>query len=214
MICHRVTSDWIIAEALLVEKLKSGKAKTLKGGGFAARAPSSQLRAPGSTPISHRLSAIKLVITDVDGVLTDAGMYYAENGDELKKFNTRDAVGLRLLREAGLKVGIITSEDTQIVARRAQKMGVDFLIQGAKNKAEELDEILAETGLTAEQVAFIGDDINDLTILSKVGLAATPADGQPAVKAKADYICKARGGEGAVREIAESLLAKRAMADG
>jgi N-acylneuraminate cytidylyltransferase len=160
----------------------------------------------GSSGCRARARDIRCFLTDVDGVLTDAGMYYSETGDELKKFNTRDAVGLRLLREAGVKVGIITSEDTQIVARRAKKMGVDFLVQGAKNKADELDKILAETGLLPEQVAFIGDDINDLTIFAKVGLTATPADGQPAVKAKAQYICQAKGGEGAVREIAEAIL--------
>jgi len=152
------------------------------------------------------LSKIKLFLTDVDGVLTDAGMYYSENGDELKKFNTRDAVGLRLLREAGLKVGILTSENTKIVERRSKKIGVDILIQGAKNKAEELDKLLAIHKLTADQVAFIGDDINDLGILKKVGFSATPADGQPAVKSIVHHICKAKGGEGAVRELAEMIL--------
>ncbi|MGF1531866.1 MAG: HAD-IIIA family hydrolase [Puniceicoccaceae bacterium] len=161
-----------------------------------------------SRNLDQALSRVRLFLTDVDGVLTDAGMYYSENGDELKKFNTRDAVGLRLLRESGIKVGIITSEDTALVARRAKKIGVDFLVQGAKNKAEELDKILVETGFSADQVAFIGDDINDLTIFARVGLTATPADGQSAVKSKADYICRAKGGEGAVREIAEEILKK------
>lgn len=222
-------SDWIIAEKLLENAVprNEGVGSRDEGvgpigsrdegrgtsGTHSTSAPSSvsdECLTPRPSPLAPRLSSrarnIRLFLTDVDGVLTDAGMYYSEKGDELKKFNTRDAVGLRLLREAGIKVGIITSEDTQIVARRAKKMGVDFLIQGAKNKADELDKILAETGLSAEQVAFIGDDINDLTIFAKVGFTATPADGQPAVRAKAHYICQAKGGEGAVREIAEKIL--------
>lgn len=152
------------------------------------------------------LSNIKLFLTDVDGVLTDAGMYYSENGDELKKFNTRDAVGLRLLQEAGLKVGIITTEKTKLVERRAKKMGVDLLIQGSGDKASDLDRILQQEGLSAEQVGYIGDDVNDLGILQKVGFAATPADGCAKVKAIAHYVCEAKGGEGAVREVAEMIL--------
>lgn len=133
-------------------------------------------------------------------------MYYSENGDELKKFNTRDAVGLRLLQEAGIKVGIFTSENTQIVARRAKKIGVDVLRQGCKDKAADLDALLEELNLTPSQVAFIGDDINDLGILKKVGFAITPADGRPENKNLAHYICQAKGGEGAVREVAEVIL--------
>ena len=136
-------------------------------------------------------------------------MYYSENGDELKKFNTRDAVGLRLLREAGIKIGILTSENTKIVERRAKKIGVDILRQGCKDKAADLDDLLQELSLSPSEVAFIGDDINDLGILKKVGFAATPADGQPAVKALAHYICQAKGGEGAVREVAELILRGR-----
>lgn len=149
---------------------------------------------------------IKILLSDVDGVLTDAGMYYSEKGDELKKFNTRDAVGLRLLQEAGLKVGIITSEKTDLVERRAKKMGVNILIQGAKDKSMELDKILLQEGLSAEEVGFIGDDINDLGILARVGFSATPADGCAQAKESAHYLCESKGGEGAVREVAEIIL--------
>ena len=190
-------TDWIVAEKLLEQRH-----------GVDDKKSASHTDTQTLNLLRHQLASIKLFITDVDGVLTDAGMYYSENGDELKKFNTRDAVGLRLLREAGIKVGIITSEDTQIVARRAKKMGIDFLVQGAKDKADELKKILTETGITPEEVAYIGDDINDLTIFSEVGFKACPADGQPAVKAVASYICQTRGGQGAVREIAEMILSK------
>ncbi|MCC5849938.1 MAG: acylneuraminate cytidylyltransferase [Verrucomicrobia bacterium] len=192
--------DWLFIETLLksrnpskfdVQSLPARRSSESEGG-FEVRFPN--------------ISKIKMLLTDVDGVLTDAGMYYSENGDELKKFNTRDAVGLRLLREAGLKVGILTSENTRIVERRAQKIGVDILIQGAKDKAEELEKLLKAHNLTADQVAFIGDDINDLGILKMVGFAATPADGQPAVKNFVHHICQAKGGEGAVRELAEMIL--------
>ena len=161
-----------------------------------------------TTDLRPLISGLRLVLTDVDGVLTDAGMYYSETGDELKKFNTRDAVGLRLLREAGLKVGIITSEQTALVERRAKKIKVDLLFQGAKDKTVVLDRILEEEGLAADQVAFIGDDVNDLGLLGRVGFAATPADGCARVKELADYVCTAKGGEGAVRELAELILSE------
>jgi len=157
--------------------------------------------------LQDRAAGIRMVLTDVDGVLTDAGMYYSENGDELKKFNTRDASGLRLLQEKGIRIGIITSEQTALVDRRAKKMGVDFLVQGARDKAVELDKLLQKTGLKAEQVAYIGDDVNDLGILSAVGLAVTPADAQPATRPLAHFVCRHRGGKGAVRELAEIILA-------
>lgn len=186
-------SDWLFLETLLLSR---------KGSAFDVQRSTFNVRIP-------HLSKLKLFLTDVDGVLTDAGMYYSENGDELKKFNTRDAVGLRLLREAGIHVGILTSENTKIVERRARKIGVDILIQGCKDKAADLDRLLSEHQLTHQQVAFIGDDINDLGILEKVGFAATPVDGRPENKILAHYICRAKGGEGAVREVAEVILRAR-----
>ena len=152
---------------------------------------------------------IKLFLSDVDGTLTDGGMYYSENGDELKKFNTRDGMGFQLLREAGIKTGIITSEDTQIVARRAAKLKVDYLVQGKRDggKLAAVQEICTELGITLQEVAYIGDDINCLELLTNVGVAACPADACTEVRtANGIKLMKRRGGEGCVREFINILL--------
>ena len=157
---------------------------------------------------SGKLKDIKLFLTDVDGVLTDAGMYYSEKGDELKKFNTRDGKGLELLRKNGIEVGIITSEDTQIVADRAKKLKVDFLYQGKKDggKLDAAREICDSMGIKLGDVAYIGDDINDLSIVEEVGFSAAPANAMESVRSQADYVCSHKGGEGCVREVAELII--------
>lgn len=152
---------------------------------------------------------IKLFLTDVDGVLTDAGMYYTENGDELKKFNTRDGMGMALLRRDGIKVGIITSEKTKIVERRAQKLKLDYLVQGAVDKLAEAENICRQEGVGLENVAYIGDDINDKELLGKVGLAACPQDAQDEIKSIPGIIVLGqKGGFGVVREYAEYIRKK------
>ena len=152
------------------------------------------------------LQGIRLFATDVDGVLTDAGMYYAESGDEWKKFNTRDGMGIKLLQRAGIITAIVTQERTKLVARRAEKLTIPELHQGVLDKLSLVREMAARHGLTLSQVAYIGDDINDLETLKAVGFSATPADGMPQVAAVVDYICQKKGGEGAVREITEMIL--------
>ena len=152
------------------------------------------------------LQGIRLFATDVDGVLTDAGMYYAESGDEWKKFNTRDGMGIKLLQRAGIITAIVTQERTKLVARRAEKLTIPELHQGVLDKLSLVREMAARHGLTLSQVAYIGDDINDLETLKEVGFSATPADGMPQVAAVVDYICQKKGGEGAVREITEMIL--------
>ncbi len=152
---------------------------------------------------------IKLFLTDVDGVLTDAGMYYSENGDELKKFNTHDGMGIQLLKQAGIKTGIITSENTKIVENRARKLQVDYLYQGKREggKLAAAKEICKKEGITLNDVAYIGDDINCLELLSAVGNAFCPADAVAKVKNIANiHVLKLKGGEGAVREAVELLL--------
>jgi len=162
--------------------------------------------------LSKRMeSEIKLVLSDVDGVLTDGGMYYCEGGDELKKFNTRDGMGFQLLKENGIKTGIITSERTDIVTRRAKKLQVDYLYQGKKNK-EKLDtvkDICKKEGILPENIAYIGDDINCSELLLNVGMAACPADAADKVKRipNIDILSK-EGGKGAFREFAEKILLK------
>jgi 3-deoxy-D-manno-octulosonate 8-phosphate phosphatase (KDO 8-P phosphatase) len=162
-----------------------------------------------SRPVSalrKALSHIRLFATDVDGVLTDAGMYYGESGDEWKKFNTRDGMGIKLLQRAGIVTAIVTQERTKLVARRAEKLAMPELHQGVMDKLSCLREMAARHGFALGQVAYIGDDINDLEALRAVGFSAAPADSMPVVAAAVDYVCQKKGGEGAVREIIEMIL--------
>lgn len=154
---------------------------------------------------------IKLFLTDVDGVLTDAGMYYSESGDELKKFNTHDGMGLQIIRESGIKTGIVTSENTKMVERRYNKLKLDFLFQGKREggKLATVTELCKNEGLTLSEVAYIGDDVNCFELLSSVGMAACPADALDAVKNIPGIIkMKKKGGEGCVREFIEMILNK------
>ena len=152
---------------------------------------------------------IKLIGTDVDGTLTDAGMYYTIDGDVMKKFNTHDGMGLKLCQAAGIKTAILTSENTQIVAKRAEKLKIDYLFQGMKCKLEVIKKLCEELNIGLENVAYIGDDINDFDILSAVGLKACPADALPKIKNIPDIkIMSLKGGEGAVREFIEEYILK------
>ena len=160
----------------------------------------------GRLSLMQALKRIRLFVTDVDGVLTDAGMYYAESGDEWKKFNARDGMGLKLLQRAGIITAIVTQERTKLVARRAEKLAIPELHQGVLDKLSLVREIAARHELALSQVAYIGDDVNDLETLKEVGFSATPADGMPQIIAVVDYVCQKKGGEGAVREIIEMIL--------
>lgn len=147
---------------------------------------------------------IKLFLTDIDGTLTDGGMYYSENGDELKKFNTRDGMGLQMLQKKGIKVGIITSEDRLLNERRAKKLGVDFFYQGKRDggKLEIAKDIASNMGITLEEIAYIGDDINCYELLSNVGFAACPSDACDKVKEiPGIHIMTHKGGDAVVREM-------------
>ncbi len=160
-------------------------------------------------PATSLLREIKLFATDVDGVLTDAGMYYSESGDEWKKFNTRDGMGIKLLQRAGLITAIVTQERTRLVARRAEKLAIPELHQGAMDKISVIRDMAARHGLSLQQVAYIGDDVNDIEALQAVGLSAAPADALPQVVKIVDYLCRAKGGEGAVRELTDMILLSR-----
>lgn len=154
---------------------------------------------------------IKLFITDIDGTLTDGGMYYSENGDELKKFNTRDGMGIQMLREAGIKTAIITSEDRELNRRRAEKLKIDFIRQGKVNggKVAVAEEIAKELGITMQEVAYIGDDVNCVELLSRVGYAACPADACAKVKEiHGINVMTRKGGEGCVREFCEQIMSR------
>ncbi len=152
---------------------------------------------------------VKLFISDVDGVLTDAGMYYSENGDELKKFNTRDGMGMQLLRNQGIKTAIITSEETRIVERRAKKLNIDYLFQGKRygSKLDAALEICKKENISIENVAYIGDDINCFDLLSAAGTKACPSDAVQKIKQIPGIkILSLKGGEGCVREFIELIL--------
>jgi 3-deoxy-D-manno-octulosonate 8-phosphate phosphatase (KDO 8-P phosphatase) len=157
-------------------------------------------------PSRSVLQRIRLFATDVDGVLTDAGMYYSESGDELKKFNTRDGMGIKLLQRAGLITAIVTQERTKLVARRAEKLAIPELHQGIMDKLSVIRDMAQRHGLTLSQVAYMGDDVNDLESLKAVGFSAAPADSLPQILESVKYVCRLKGGEGAVREVAELIL--------
>jgi 3-deoxy-D-manno-octulosonate 8-phosphate phosphatase (KDO 8-P phosphatase) len=156
--------------------------------------------------VRARARKIRLVAMDVDGVLTDAGMYYTEAGDELKKFNTRDGMGVALVREAGLTTAILTRESTKLVERRGAKMRIDHVFIGVTDKLTCMRGLLERLDLTLEQVAYIGDDVNDYELLRHVGLAAAVRDASRLPKSVAHIITEAKGGEGAVRELCEIIL--------
>jgi YrbI family 3-deoxy-D-manno-octulosonate 8-phosphate phosphatase len=159
--------------------------------------------------VLSRARRVRLLCVDVDGVLTDAGMYYGPDGEVLKKFNTRDGMGLARVREAGVAVAIISGEDSAIVHARAAKLKIDDVFCGAADKRTAIDELCARHGLELDEVAFIGDDLNDLSALDCVGLACAVADASEPVKARAHYVTERRGGDGAVRELCEFLIAAR-----
>lgn len=149
---------------------------------------------------------IRMFLSDCDGCLTDGGMYYSENGDELKKFSTVDGMGFRLLKERGIITGIITGEDRELNRRRAEKLGVDILRMGVKDKAAVIRELSKEYDIPLENIAYVGDDINDYNAVRQVGWGCCVANAIMSVKQAAKYISKARGGSGAVREIIDQIL--------
>lgn len=165
------------------------------------------------------MKPIRLFLTDVDGCLTDGGMYYGASGEEMKRFCVYDGMGMVLLRKAGIKCGILTSETTEIVARRAKKLQLDYLFmgvgsqvkQGVKTKLETCKDICAELGIGLDQVCYVGDDINDIDLLTAIakagGLPASPANAMPSVKSIPNItILSHRGGDGAIRELCDIIL--------
>lgn len=160
--------------------------------------------------LQEKARKIKLLITDCDGVLTDGGVYYGENGEVLKKFNIRDGMGVERLRKlANIETGIITGEVSPSVAQRAKKLQIKELHLGIKDKLLVLMQIMMNQNLTNENIAYIGDDVNDIEIMQKVGLTACPADAISFTKNVAHYICETKGGEGCFREFAELIIASK-----
>lgn len=172
-------SDWVIIEGLLSKRLQKNENNKPK---------------------------IKMFLTDCDGCLTDGGMYYSENGDELKKFSTLDGMGFQLLREQGIICGIVTGENTKLVQRRAEKLQLDVLKMGVKDKLSVVKELCREYDISLQEVAYVGDDINDKEVLAAVGFSASVPNAVKGICDKVDYVTKRSGGSGAVREIIDFIL--------
>ena len=159
-----------------------------------------------------RAAGIRLLVSDVDGVLTDAGVYYGAKGEKLKRFSMRDGMGVELLRQAGIRTAWLTREESPIVAARAKKLQIDALWSGERDKRLALPRLVQELGVAPRAVAYIGDDVNDLAALAWVaeaGLAACPSDAVPEVEAVAQFVTTARGGYGAFREVCDLILSSR-----
>lgn len=155
---------------------------------------------------SERASRVKLMIFDVDGVLTDGGLMFTAQGDTMKSFNSMDGHGLKLLGEAGIRTAIITGRRSDIVLARAQELRISHIYQGASNKIDAFVDLMREADVTAEQCGYMGDDWPDLGVLTRCGFAAAPANAHPEVIARAHWVSEARGGQGAAREVCDAIL--------
>lgn len=164
---------------------------------------------PRKSNFTKRLQSIKLLLLDVDGVMTDGGVYYGESGEEMKKFNSQDGYGIVQLQRRGVKVGIITGRFSRLVERRAHELGISEVYQNMENKAEAYSAIKTRLNLSDKEIAYVGDDEPDLPVLKLVGFPAAPANAVPMVRSSVDYVCKRNGGSGAVREIIDLILAAK-----
>jgi YrbI family 3-deoxy-D-manno-octulosonate 8-phosphate phosphatase len=168
---------------------------------------STPLKKPSSIQKKRVLRSIKVFATDVDGVLTNGGMYIGNSGEEMKRFHCHDGMGISSLQKAGILTVILTQENTKIVAIRGKKLKIPEVHQGVLDKLDRLKKILKQYRLTLKDVAYMGDDLNDISTLREVGFSATPANGRKEAKSVSHYICRCKGGEGAVREVADLILA-------
>ena len=159
--------------------------------------------------VENRAAQARLLALDVDGVLTDGRIYYGDSGDELKAFNIKDGLGIKLLRDSGVKVAIITGRESEIVARRARELGIEDVVQGREDKRQALAELCQRHKLSIEECAYMGDDLPDLSAIAAAGLGMTVADGSATVREAADWVSNANGGCGAVREACEFILSAR-----
>jgi 3-deoxy-D-manno-octulosonate 8-phosphate phosphatase (KDO 8-P phosphatase) len=188
--------------------------EVLEGYRTIARERGMQMNEPQRQRALAKARDIKLLLLDVDGVLTDGNLLYTGSSGESKSFNTQDGFGLRLLGEAGIDVGVITARKSEVVARRAEELKMRYIYQGIPNKNEAFKEVMKASGLKPFQVAYMGDDWLDLVLLQQVGLAIVPANGAREVKAIAHYITERPGGAGAVRDACDLIIeAKNLVAE-
>lgn len=164
-----------------------------------------QSHPPGYTA-TERAAALRLMIFDVDGILTDGSLHYGPQGELIKTFNVLDGHGIKLLQQSGVATAIITARQSEIVARRAADLGIATLMQGVHDKLTAFESILSESGINARQCGFMGDDVIDLPVMTRVGFAASVPNGHPEVRARAHYLAQANGGRGAVREVCDFIL--------
>ena len=162
-----------------------------------------------TTTWSEKLKDIQLLLLDVDGVLTDGSIIYSDETSETKVFNVKDGFGLKLIMGAGIKVGLVTGRTSKALDRRCRDLGIQYLYDGVQQKAQLLDKIVAETGLAAANMAFMGDDLPDLPLMRCVGLSIAVADAHDWVRDYSDWITSAPGGRGAVREVCDAILKAR-----
>lgn len=163
---------------------------------------------------AQRCGRLRLVLSDVDGVLTDGRLWLLPNGEEIKAFHVRDGLGIALAQRAGLRVGLLSGRFSSAVESRARELGVTLVRQGVPDKAAALRELLAQEGLAGHEVAFMGDDVSDLAVMSEVGLSGAPADAPFEVRARAFMVTQTAGGQGCFREFLEAILRARGDWDG
>ena len=180
--------DWTVTDAIMTKRDNAAKAE------------------PAVKASKNKKTKYKMFLTDCDGVLTDGGMYYSEKGDELKKFNTRDGVAFRLLRENGIITGVITGEDMALNKRRCEKLKIDVLAPGCTQKAATISKLCATYKVDPDEVVFVGDDLADIDALELAGLGCCPADANEKVRSSCKIVTRAKGGEGVIREIVDMIL--------
>lgn len=161
--------------------------------------------------MNEKLQNIRLLILDVDGVMTDGRIIYDANGLETKFFNVKDGHGIKMLQRYGVEVGIITGRTSVVVDFRARELGIELVYQGSLRKLESYDDIKIKTGLSDHQIAYMGDDIIDVPVMRRVGFSAAPADALPEVTSLVDYVARNSGGKGAVREVCDLILKGRGV---
>ncbi len=159
--------------------------------------------------LKDKISKIKIVLTDIDGVLTDGGLYYTDEGMVMKRFFVRDGMGAVMLQEKGIEVGIVTSDKSEIATARGKRLNFELVYSGVKNKKQVIEEICSLRKIIPENIAYIGDDVNDIEALKIVGFSACPADAIDPVNSLVDYVCKKEGGRGAFRELADLIMANK-----
>ena len=163
--------------------------------------------------LTSRAKLIRLIAFDVDGVMTDGGLYFSDSGEEFKRFNSRDGQGLKMLRASGVEIALITGRTSRCVEARAKNLGIEHVFQGVENKLETMVKLLNKLKLSRDAAAYMGDDVVDLTVMRHVGLAITVPDSPKLVRENSDYVTQLSGGHGAVREACEMIMSAQGTLD-